>query len=96
MKISKAQFTLLVWLSNGNLLEICSELGIYKGKTNGLHCFNGRCSKRTMHRLEIENLVYTKPVSYFGVSWQHYLVTSKGLRFIKQTLSQFKGVVQHA
>jgi len=54
MKISETQFGLLVWLANGNVLEVCCELGLYKGKTNGLHTFNGRCSKRTMLRLETE------------------------------------------
>lgn len=96
MKLSKAQFALLVWLSKGNLLEVCSDLGIYKGKTNGLHRFSGRCSKRTMHRLEIENLVYTKTVYYFGIGWQRYLVSSKGLRFITQALKQFKEVAHYA
>ncbi|MFT6735241.1 MAG: hypothetical protein ACJAS9_003446 [Polaribacter sp.] len=96
MKISQTQFGLLVWLANGNLLEVCSDLGIYKGKTNGLHVFNGRCSKRTMQRLETEKLVYTTTVHYFGVGWQRYFVSSKGFRFIEHALKQFNEVVQHA
>ena len=96
MKLSKTQFGLLVWLSGGNLLEVCSELGVYKGKTNGLHTFNGRCSKRTMLRLETEELVYTNTVYYFGVSWQRYFVSSKGFHFIENALKQFKEVIHHA
>jgi hypothetical protein len=96
MKISKTQFGLLVWLANGNVLEVCSELGIYKGKTNGLHSFNGRCSKRTMLRLETEELVYTTTVYYFGVGWQRYSVSSKGIQLIEQVLQLLKEDVHHA
>lgn len=96
MKISQLQIALLVWLSNGNLLEICSDLGIYKGKTSGLHRFNGRCSKRTIHRLEIEELVYTETVYYFGVGWKRYFVSSKGFRFIEFTFKQLKKAISHA
>ena len=96
MKLSKAQFGLLIWLSNGNLLEVCNGLGTYKGKTNGLHTFDGRCSKRTMHRLETEKLVYTKTIYYFGISWQRYLITNKGLGFIEEVLKRFKEVIHHA
>jgi hypothetical protein len=96
MKISQTQFGLLVWLANGNVLEVCTELGLYKGKTNGLYTFNGRCSKRTMHRLETEELVYTTTVYYFGVGWQRYSVSSKGIRLIERVLQLLKGDVLHA
>jgi len=96
MKISKTQFGLLVWLANGNVLEVCSDLGLYKGKTNGLHTFNGRCSKRTMLRLETEKLVYTTTIYYFGVGWQRYFVSSKGIRLIEQVSQLLKGDVLHA
>jgi hypothetical protein len=96
MKISQTQFGLLVWLANGNVLEVCTELGLYKGKTNGLHTFNGRCSKRTMLRLETEELVYITTVYYFGVGWQRYSVSSKGIRFIERVLQLLKGDVLHA
>jgi hypothetical protein len=96
MKISQTQFGLLVWLANGNVLEVCTELGLYKGKTNGLHTFNGRCSKRTMLRLETEELVYITTVYYFGVGWRRYSVSSKGIRFIERVLQLLKGDVLHA
>ena len=96
MKISKTQFGLFVWIANGNVLEVCSELGINKGKINGLHTFNGRCSKRTMHRLETEELVYTTTVYYFGVGWQRYSISSKGIRLIEQVLQFLKEDVLHA
>jgi hypothetical protein len=55
-----------------------------------------RCSKRTMLRLETEELVYTNTVYYFGVSWQRYFVSSKGFHFIENALKQFKEVIHHA
>jgi len=95
MKLSEVQFGLLLWLANGNSLEVCNDIGAYQGKTNGLQFFNGRSCKRTMQRLENEKFIYTTNVYHYGVSWLRYYISETGLAFIDASFDNKKQGYQH-
>ena len=84
-KLSDEQLRLLLWLSlDANFFEVTTEHRLNDALYNGLHNYKDEQGNRykfdirTLHVLEINELVGWEKVYYCGLAWTRYTISDKG------------------
>ncbi|MGI2853443.1 hypothetical protein ACRTDR_04400 [Shewanella algae] len=87
-KLSTEQIALLLWLANGNSVDLCTEVSPDLGTVAELAGFAGHFSKRTIYRLKREGLTQERDLFITGLRWTSLTLNSKGQQLAAQLEEQ--------
>jgi hypothetical protein len=83
-KLSNEQIYLLLWLANGNSIDMCTEVCPDLGTVAELEGFAGHFLKRTIYRLKREGLTQERDLFVTGLRWTSLTLNSKGRSLAEQ------------
>ena len=83
MNLTKEQIIFITWLSQGNFVAVCTEVGPALGNVMGTEPYSGTFNIRTLHKLIREGLVKKTSKHFYGLRWDSFSVNRKGKEVIK-------------